>query len=92
MNLCDGEVITLENIIMDADIVNNEQVKVDLVTNKALKLKEVVEACEKQAIVTALKKNKSLRKTAKELGVSHTTLINKIMKHKINQNESRVDT
>ena len=92
MNLCDGELITLENIIMDADIVSNEQVKVDLATNKDLKLKEVVEACEKQAIVTALKKNKSLRKTAKELGVSHTTLINKIMKHKINQNESRMDT
>jgi len=85
MNLCDGEFITLENLIMDTGIVHDEQIKVDLEDNKVLKLKEVVEICEKQAIATALKKNKSLRKTAKELGVSHTTIINKIMKYKISQ-------
>ena len=92
MNLCDGEFITLENLIMDTGLISNEQIKVDLGSNKLLKLKEVVEICEKQAIVTALRKNNSLRKTAKELGVSHTTLINKIMKLKINQNKSRTES
>ena len=59
--------------------------KINLDVHKALKLKEVVEICEKQAIITALGKNKSLRKTAKELGVSHTTIINKINKYKIHE-------
>jgi transcriptional regulator of aroF, aroG, tyrA and aromatic amino acid transport len=83
MNLCDGQFITLQNHIIDIGIVSNEDIKIDLHENKSLKLKEVVEICEKQAIVTALAKNQSLRKTAKDLGVSHTTIINKIKKYKL---------
>ncbi len=83
MNLCDGEFISSQNILRDIVGVSIEKNKNDLDVNKVLKLKEVVEICEKQAIVTALSKNKSLRKTAKELGVSHTTIINKINKYKI---------
>ena len=83
MNLCDGEFISSQNILRDIVGVSIEKNKKDLDVNKVLKLKEVVEICEKQAIVTALSKNKSLRKTAKELGVSHTTIINKINKYKI---------
>ncbi|MBU3090929.1 sigma 54-interacting transcriptional regulator [Clostridium sp. CF011] len=83
MNLCDGEFISSQNILRDIVGVSIEKNKNDLDVNKGLKLKEVVEICEKQAIVTALSKNKSLRKTAKELGVSHTTIINKINKYKI---------
>lgn len=85
MNLCDGEIISLENLILDIGVVSEVEIKIDLDTNKVLKLKEVVEICEKQAIVTALRRNKSMRKTAKELGVSHTTIINKINKYKINE-------
>ena len=85
MNLCDGEFISSQNLIIDIGVVTNEENKMNLDVNKALKLKEVVEICEKQAIVTALKRNKSLRKTAKELGVSHTTIINKINKYKIHE-------
>jgi transcriptional regulator of aroF, aroG, tyrA and aromatic amino acid transport len=85
MNLCDGEYIASENLIIDIGEVNEVENKIDLAMNKSLKLKEVVELCEKQAIVTALGKNKSLRKTAKELGVSHTTIINKINKYKIHE-------
>jgi len=83
MNLCDEKYISSQNIIMDIGIASNLENKIDFDVCKMLKLKEVVEICEKQAIVTALGKNKSLRKTAKELGVSHTTIINKIKKYKI---------
>lgn len=86
MNLCDGEFISSQNIIRDIGGVSTEKNKIDLNVNKGLKLKEVVEICEKQAIVIALSKNKSLRKTAKELGVSHTTIINKINKYKMREN------
>lgn len=89
MNLCDGEFITLQNLIMDTAIVSKDEIKREPEVNESLKLKEVVEICEKQAIITALLKNKSLRKAAKELGVSHTTLINKTTKYKINQKESK---
>ncbi|MFT5873593.1 MAG: transcriptional regulator of aroF, aroG, tyrA and aromatic amino acid transport [Clostridium sp.] len=84
MNLCDGKYISSENLIMDIGIVSSEENKFDLDVYKGLKLQEVVEICEKQAILTALSKNKSYRKTAKELGVSHTTIINKIKKYKLN--------
>ena len=85
MNLCDGEIISLQNLILDIGLVNQVESKINLEENIVLKLKEVVEICEKQAIVAALKKNKSMRKTAKELGVSHTTIINKVNKYKINE-------
>ncbi|MCB2290077.1 sigma 54-interacting transcriptional regulator [Clostridium sp. CS001] len=85
MNLCDSEIISLSNLILDIGLVSDVENKIDLDVNKVLKLKEVVEICEKQAIVIALRKNKSMRKTAKELGVSHTTIINKINKYKINE-------
>jgi transcriptional regulator of aroF, aroG, tyrA and aromatic amino acid transport len=85
MNLCDGEFISEENLIIDVGIAIKAENKTNLNVTKCLKLKEVVEICERQAIEIALGKNKSLRKTAKDLGVSHTTIINKIKKYKINQ-------
>lgn len=86
MNLCDGDFISLENLIIDIGVVTSRvENKFNLDMNKSLKLKQVVELCEKQAIITSLEKNKSLRKTAKELGVSHTTIINKINKYKIKE-------
>lgn len=83
MNLCDGKYISSQNLFMDMGVANAVENEIDLESHEALMLKEVVEICEKQAIVTALSKHKSLRKTAKELGVSHTTIINKIKKYKI---------
>jgi len=85
MNLCDGKYISSQYLIMDIGVASKVENKIDLDVHKALKLKEVVEICEKQAIITALSKNKSLRKTAKELGVSHTTIINKIKKYEIHE-------
>ncbi|MBZ9688771.1 sigma 54-interacting transcriptional regulator [Clostridium estertheticum] len=85
MNLCDGQYISSQNLIMDIGVARVEENKIDLDVHSDLLLKEVVEICEKQAIINALSKNKSLRKTAKELGVSHTTIINKIKKYKIHE-------
>ncbi|MCP4109019.1 MAG: Fis family transcriptional regulator [Desulfobacteraceae bacterium] len=42
---------------------------------------------EKQIIAKTLKTSESIRKAAKTLGVSHTTLLNKLKKHKINAKE-----
>ena len=52
-----------------------------------LKLKNIIEVYEKEAIIRALKKNKTFRKTAIALGVSHTTVINKVKKYCIEWKE-----
>lgn len=44
-------------------------------------LDEAVNTFEKQLIANALEKHKSIRQTAKVLGVSHTTIMNKIKKY-----------
>ena len=41
------------------------------------------EIIQKQIIAKTLKTSESIRKAAKTLGVSHTTLLNKLKKHKI---------
>lgn len=46
-------------------------------------LKNLVARYEKDIIVDSLKKSSTIRKTAKELGMSHTALLNKIKKYKI---------
>ena len=85
MNLCDVEFISSDNLIIDIGGLSKVENRIEVAVDKTLKLKDVVEICEKQAIITALQKNKSLRKTAKDLGVSHTTIINKINKYKIHE-------
>lgn len=86
MNLCQGNFLESDNLIltfedMDKIIMTDEKNK------KQLKLTEVVEQCEKEAILKALEDNKSFRKAAKALGVSHTTIINKIKKYNIDCKE-----
>ena len=72
MNLCDGKYISSQNLIMDMGIESKVENKIDLEAYKILKLKEVVEICEKQAIITALSKNKSLEKNSKGIrGFTH---------------------
>ncbi|PAB59138.1 sigma 54-interacting transcriptional regulator [Anaeromicrobium sediminis] len=51
-------------------------------------LKEMVETLEKNIIEKELKNNDSIRKIAKRLGVSHTTIINKMKKYNLISNES----
>lgn len=87
MNLCARDMLGIEHLIIGLhktprlvnDIVKEEKSK--------LKLKGLVEICEKEAIIKALRDNKTYRKAAKALGVSHTTIINKINKYNIKWNE-----
>jgi transcriptional regulator of aroF, aroG, tyrA and aromatic amino acid transport len=51
-------------------------------------LKEQMERVEKQLVQAGLKRYKSIRKTARRLGVSHTTILNKMKKYGISR-ESR---
>lgn len=82
MNLCEGNILTEEHLIIN--IRDNEGViKKEVNLNCDLKLEDVVKACEKEAILKALGKHKSIRKAAKALGVSHTTVVNKINKYNI---------
>lgn len=53
-----------------------------------LSLKEHLEQVEKQLVQAALKRYKSIRQTARHLGVSHTAILNKMKKYGISR-ESR---
>lgn len=90
MNLCDIDYLTIDNFLMvkkDFDylcIGNNFEKNSELSYEyNGLKLEEIVEICEKQAIEKALFQTKSYRKAAKLLGVSHTTIMNKANKYRI---------
>lgn len=88
MNLCERNLLKAENLVLDFKSTNQKMVHSVYIENE-LKLSEVVELCERQAILKALEKNKSFRKTAKMLGVSHTTIINKINKYNIKVYETK---
>lgn len=86
MNLCNRDLLGPDNLIIDIRQENIRKVK-NVEEESHLKLKDIVEISEKEAIIKALKKNKTCRKTAKALGVSHTTIINKMNKYNIKWNE-----
>ena len=82
MNLCEGSYLTVEALNMN--LKNPKQnIIPSLCMENELKLNEIVELCERQAIIKVLEKTKSFRKAAKVLGVSHTTIINKVNKYNI---------
>jgi len=82
MILCESNSLISENIILDINHLNNIEVN----ENKSIKkLKDVVKDTETTQIKNALKHSKSIRTAAKSLGVSHTTLINKINKYNIHR-------
>lgn len=82
MNLCEGKLLKTDHLIIDfnKDISRAER---SMLLSEDLTLDEIVCICEKQAIAEALKKSGSLRKAAKRLGVSHTTIMNKVKKYNI---------
>ncbi|MBV7273926.1 sigma 54-interacting transcriptional regulator [Clostridiaceae bacterium UIB06] len=82
MNLCEGNYLTLESLNMDFKD-SKQNIVTSLCMENELKLSEIVELCERQAISKVLEKTKSFRKAAKILGVSHTTIINKVNKYNI---------
>ncbi|WDV45012.1 sigma 54-interacting transcriptional regulator [Clostridiaceae bacterium M8S5] len=82
MNLCFDNILQIKHLIINfnKEIAPSQNTHAKL---ENIKLKEVVEICEKEAIVKALNKHKSYRKAAKALGVSHTTIINKAKRYNI---------
>jgi transcriptional regulator of aroF, aroG, tyrA and aromatic amino acid transport len=84
MNLCHGNLLKEENLIMDFEKNTDHLSTVSEDYNFDFKLKDVVEAAEKKALLSTMEKYKSCRKAAKALGVSHTTIINKLNKYGIN--------
>jgi len=86
MNICDKNFLTAEDLILTFN--NGMSVKYSSsAISDDIKLQEAVEIFEKEKILHSLEKNKSLRKTAKALGVSHTTVLNKINKYNIKWKE-----
>lgn len=84
MNLCKGDMLTKEELIIDitevSEHLNNE---LSERINEEATLKDIVDKCEKEAIEKTIREHKSYRKAAKVLGVSHTTIMNKINKYNI---------
>lgn len=85
MNLCEGGILTKRELIIEFGNKNNVNIDVPISNkvNEQLPLKELMEQCEKEIIRRTLSSNKSCRKTARLLGVSHTTIINKVKKYEI---------
>lgn len=85
INLSSTHQINENCIIFDFEIGGNKKNLKYLVNNSSssYKLKDLIDNYERQVIKEALKKNKSIRKAAKSLGVSHTTILNKMKKLKI---------
>jgi len=82
MNICKKNFLTVEDLIFTF----NRDLTVSGCSSTigdCVKLQEAVAIFEREKIVHSLDKNKSIRKTAKALGVSHTTVINKITKYNI---------
>lgn len=79
VNLVTGKWLTEDAIIIDS--------KIDIFEKSGdgeKTLAAIINKVEKQVIEQALENNGSIRKAAKALGVSHTTIMNKVKKHKIN--------
>ncbi|WIV12980.1 sigma 54-interacting transcriptional regulator [Proteiniborus sp. MB09-C3] len=82
MNLCENKLLKTDNLIITPHKnISEPQPCMDF--SDKLSLREVIEDCEKKTIINALRKNKSIRSAAKILGVSHTTIINKIKRYNI---------
>ncbi|GAA0730052.1 sigma 54-interacting transcriptional regulator [Clostridium malenominatum] len=85
MNICNDKLLKAEHLIINFN--DNLPMAHNILEEENLKLNEIMEITEKEVIIKALRKNKTLRKSAKALGVSHTTVINKINKYGIEWKE-----
>ncbi len=82
MNLCYSNLLNEDNLILDFEK-NTNYINEEKRDDFSFTLKEVVEIAEKKALLSAIKKHSSFRKAAKTLGISHTTIMNKIKKYNI---------
>ncbi|SHE61102.1 MULTISPECIES: sigma 54-interacting transcriptional regulator [Caloramator] len=79
--LCEGDTLIKDNIYINTDkFIQNNIIDI---SEEERTLEEIVSECEREVIKRALIKYKSYREVAKHLGVSHTTIMNKIKKYKL---------
>jgi transcriptional regulator of aroF, aroG, tyrA and aromatic amino acid transport len=85
MNLCSSDILTLEHLIIGFN--NRSKRPITKIPKfsyeEDLDLKKTIEMYEKEVITNSLKIHKTYRKTAKALGISHTSIINKVKKFDI---------
>lgn len=79
--LCPSQRIDADHIILSHEMGSQTAVPITAVSRQTLS--DAVGAAEKACIIAALKKAPSIRSAAKTLTVSHTTLLNKIKKYRI---------
>ncbi len=82
--LCEGEVLTSKELLIDKK--NHQADSLGFPARelqRQLPLKDLIEQWESQVIAKTLQESKSYRKTAKILGVSHTTIMNKLKKYNL---------
>lgn len=82
MNICNNNFLTSEDLVLSFNKGNPLNSSITVI-DEDIKLNEAVEIFEREKIIHSLEKHKSIRKAAKALGVSHTTVINKINKYNI---------
>ncbi|MBM7855926.1 transcriptional regulator of aroF, aroG, tyrA and aromatic amino acid transport [Desulfohalotomaculum tongense] len=88
INLVEGEAILPEHIILDHGTGPQlEQVNIPGSRQEVSTLKEVAAAAEIKVLKAALKRCGTVRRAAKALGVSHTTVLNKIKKYNLTNPE-----
>lgn len=85
MNLCDGDILTTNELIIDVkSYIKGEIHDTEILKDGTLlSLKEQMEGYEKIILQEAIARGKSLRGAAELLGVSHTTVMNKLNKYGI---------
>lgn len=84
--LCDDGQIDADSILFSFELGKNRKGIQSLISDRGANghsLSTLLDQYERQIITEALKTSKSIRKAAKALGVSHTTLLNKMKKHKV---------
>ncbi|MGB9660500.1 MAG: sigma 54-interacting transcriptional regulator [Moorellaceae bacterium] len=80
INLAEGEELQRRHIVLPGESSREHHVG---------RLKQVVEEVEREALLKALSQGGSVRKAAKILGISHTTVINKIKRYHIGHKVNR---
>ncbi|GAA0178808.1 sigma 54-interacting transcriptional regulator [Clostridium sediminicola] len=85
MNLCPNDILELEHLIIDFNSRSKGCITSTPKFNycKEPNLKQAIEMYEKEVITNALRTHRTYRKAAKALGISHTTIINKVKKFDI---------
>lgn len=84
MNLCQGDILTINELIFDSREKNEDLNKIiDVDTDRQRALKEIINDYEKEVLLRTLSGYKSYRKAAKALGLSHTAIMNKIKKYNL---------